>query len=407
MGIDMGLATIIGAGVSAAASGGSAAAAGKMNKRGRRDAKEARKWQSEESAMQRAWQEQMTEKSLRYQAAFDAYNYEKYNSPTARMAALKEAGLNPDLMYGSASGGNAVVPTGSPSSPSGSTPGSPSMPDYSAGTAMAMEAIQGIKGAASGYLDNELKRSQINNVEADTKVKDKSVQLMDSTIDLQSIQGDYTKEQKRLIGAQISNLDAQIKHLNQAIEESKANVALKNVSKEIQQQQLSEMKQTFQERFNAIIFGNRKLLKELEINDQELQFLRRSLEDRLTILASDAGIASDEREVSAAQLALSKGIYGRKDKDGNMKFSTGFQMFYEMSMELLEGNAGSTQRMLELLNSYGDAQAIIGMTTSVMSSLAQVIQSVRKGMPAGFEEEFQESSPRGSTFSRRRRTVLH
>lgn len=375
MALDMGLATIIGAGITAGASGASAGVGSKMNKRARKDAKEARDWQSKESDKQRQWQEDMTKKSLKYQAAFDAYNYEKYNSPTARMAALKSAGLNPDLMYGSASGGNAVVPTGSSSSPSGSSPGSPAMPDYSSGTLMAQEAIQGIKGAASGYLDNELKRSQINNVDADTKVKGKSVQLMDSTIELQGIQGEYTNEQKKLIGAQITNLDAQVKHYQQAIEESKANTALINANKEVQQRNLDEMKLTFTERFNNIVYNNRKLLVDLDISKQDLEFLRRSMEDRLTVASAEAGIYSVEEQVAKAELALSRGLYDDPHDPTGRSKKVGFRILYEAAMDLQTGSAKSVQHMLEIAKRYDDAKAIVGILTDILNAAAESISA--------------------------------
>lgn len=74
-------APIIAAGVAAAATGGQIYAQGRMNKK------------------TREWSEKMYGKS-RQDALDDATRANEYNSPKAQMARWKEAGLNPNLMYG-------------------------------------------------------------------------------------------------------------------------------------------------------------------------------------------------------------------------------------------------------------------------------------------------------------------
>jgi hypothetical protein len=76
---------IIAAGISAAASGGNAAATAKMNKK-------TREWNEKMYGIQRQ------------DALQDWMRQNEYNSPAAQMARLKQAGLNPHLIYGGGPG---------------------------------------------------------------------------------------------------------------------------------------------------------------------------------------------------------------------------------------------------------------------------------------------------------------
>lgn len=74
-------------------------------------------WQNKRS---RQWQEDMTQESRDYQDT----NWEKtnaYNSPAAQMQRLREAGLNPNLMYGEMSS-SAATAQPSPATPSTNVP---------------------------------------------------------------------------------------------------------------------------------------------------------------------------------------------------------------------------------------------------------------------------------------------
>ena len=61
--------------------------------------KKARKWQSQENERQRQYMSELA--SRQNQWNLEQWNRENaYNSPSNKMKLLKEAGLNPDLMYG-------------------------------------------------------------------------------------------------------------------------------------------------------------------------------------------------------------------------------------------------------------------------------------------------------------------
>lgn len=81
MGLTAGAGALIGAGIGAVSGGAQIMAIGKMNKK-------TRKFQEQMMTRQRDW------------ALADYAMQNEYNSPAAQMARLKEAGLNPNLVYG-------------------------------------------------------------------------------------------------------------------------------------------------------------------------------------------------------------------------------------------------------------------------------------------------------------------
>lgn len=93
-----------------------------------------------------------------YRRDLDMWNKaNEYNTPEAQMLRLKEAGLNPNLIYGNASaGGNAAQ----------------QMPKYQAPTAQynALPIAEGLQGTISMYQDIQLKNAQIDNVRAQAEI---------------------------------------------------------------------------------------------------------------------------------------------------------------------------------------------------------------------------------------------
>jgi hypothetical protein len=129
MPIDMGLATVIGAGLSAGAAGASAISSGKMNRR----AEKYNKWALQQQQAFNAHQAQLgrdwSEEMLGQQNEWNLQQWQReneYNTPTAQRARLEAAGLNAALMMqgqGSigmaGSGQPAVSPSGNPQASSG------------------------------------------------------------------------------------------------------------------------------------------------------------------------------------------------------------------------------------------------------------------------------------------------
>lgn len=119
--------------INAAGTAVGAAAQGKMNRKSRR-------WNEK----MYAWQ--------RNDALTDWKMQNEYNSPSAQMQRLKDAGLNPNLVYG-----NGAEAT------SGAMPRSSSVEGYSP---RAYDYGQGASNIVGGYLDAQVKQQQVDNLQA-------------------------------------------------------------------------------------------------------------------------------------------------------------------------------------------------------------------------------------------------
>lgn len=129
MAIDMGLATIIGAGLSAGAAGASAISSGKMNRRAEKYNKWALQQQQAFNAQQAQLGRDWSEEMMGQQNEWNLQQWQReneYNTPAAQRARLEAAGLNAALMMqgqGSigmaGSGQPAASPSGDPQASSG------------------------------------------------------------------------------------------------------------------------------------------------------------------------------------------------------------------------------------------------------------------------------------------------
>lgn len=130
-------AAIIAGAAGALSAGGSAVAQGKMNRRARDFARE--------------------QSNLQWERNKEAWNMQNaYNDPSAQMARLKAAGLNPNLIYGSSSGGAA----GTADSIGASQPSMPNIGPVNYGEIGA--------SALSQFQDYRLREAQIDQVKQST-----------------------------------------------------------------------------------------------------------------------------------------------------------------------------------------------------------------------------------------------
>lgn len=127
--MDMGLATVIGAGLSAGAAGASAISSGKMNRRAEKYNKWALQQQQAFNAQQAQLGRDWSEEMMGQQNEWNLQQWQReneYNTPAAQRARLEAAGLNAALMMqgqGSigmaGSGQPAASPSGNPQASSG------------------------------------------------------------------------------------------------------------------------------------------------------------------------------------------------------------------------------------------------------------------------------------------------
>lgn len=127
---------LIAAGITAAGAGASVYAQGKTNRKTRQ------------------WNEMMYGRQ-RADSIADWHMQNEYNSPAAQMQRFKDAGLNPNLIYGQTNDAGPIRPSDSKS-------WNPSSPDFSG---IAKSAIEGI----GAYQDYTLQQEQVKNMQAQRK----------------------------------------------------------------------------------------------------------------------------------------------------------------------------------------------------------------------------------------------
>ena len=151
------LAAIIGGIGALGTTGISSAVSGKMNRR-------ALRYNKEQAELNREFQAEQTKIARQWQESF----YNKYNSPQAQVRQYMDAGLNPALMYQS---GMSSGPSVSTSVPSGSQASAPSqiMPDFSS-------IIDTMSLIGDFVLRKRLVDAQIRNLDSDTSKKEQETE---------------------------------------------------------------------------------------------------------------------------------------------------------------------------------------------------------------------------------------
>lgn len=199
-------------------------------------------------AANKASQKENREYNLKLAQMQNQWNVEQwqrandYNSPSAQVQRLRDAGLNPNLIYGNGLSNIAV------SSPE-MTGGSPSSP-------MDWSSLANMNNPVNNYLDAQLKQAQIDNINADTGKKGAETSILTDqaafTKAIQQGQLDLQNAQINLIGKQGNLTDQEIKESQQrclqieaSVKEIYANIEKIgndiNISKAISEGQLRQM----------------------------------------------------------------------------------------------------------------------------------------------------------------------
>lgn len=186
-------------------------------------------------------QKQAEKEMIGYQNAMDIEMLK--NTPLANMQGLKAAGLNPALMYGiGGEGGGTVGHSG---------------PPISGGSAPYIDTTS--KGLELG-LQIMMQKAQIDNINADTKVKEETV----------------------------TKTGAETKSITQGIENQKAAETLIRVQTEIQQVAASVARQTINDQMKAIEAAAQKATTEVTKLQLENQLSLTQMNDKISLLKAEA-----------------------------------------------------------------------------------------------------------------------
>lgn len=190
------------------------------------------------------------------QMNLDQWNREnEYNSPSAQMKRLQDAGLNPDMMMG---GGISNTSVSSPQM----TSGAPATPmDWSS-----LAGKRSIGDAVSQSLQNKLTQAQIDNINANTKKQGAET----------SILTDEASFKKSLLEGELKIQNGVIKINDATAAEKIQNVKESQQRCEFIQTQMSEVNATVQQIYNSIANDNARLDLEKAFSDANIKKLASS-----------------------------------------------------------------------------------------------------------------------------------
>lgn len=172
--------------------------------------RESLKAQKEENALDRQFNAQQA--TLAYDRSVEQWNRENsYNSPSALMSRLTDAGLNPNLAYGDISGMAASAPSVSSASHSGSV--SPNVPPTidAAGLSQSLSQIDLIK-AQTEKIKSE---TDLNKIDAQfrAQIHQGTIESQSSVIRLNSASANFKEQEVLKIAPEIQKLQSECDNL--------------------------------------------------------------------------------------------------------------------------------------------------------------------------------------------------
>lgn len=251
--------------------------------------------------------------ALQQQYAVENWNREvNYNDPKEQMKRLKDAGLNPNLVYGSGGVGLEAPSTAAPTAPS-----APMAQTIPYGNPL-------VEGAQAALALNQAKKAgseaigqQIENEYLTKTLKDR--------IRAVALANDWTEQDIRKMDQEIANYSNQWS---------------------LWQNQIDQMR------------------KNNQLTDKQISWYDRHMSAEI------------------ADLKASKQYKEAVSKLTDQQREQAEQLFDSMK-SLAESQAGLAEKALDIARSYGDAQAIIGMVTEIVSSGSQLLGVLLRKNPAG------------------------
>lgn len=174
------------------------------------------KFAREERLAQQQWIEQMYEKN------------NSYNSPAAQMQRMKDAGLNPDLMYSRGDVGNATAPEAPAQAP---TPRFNVIPTNTYGQTAQIAADSGLKAAQARLADSQSKKTDTEEslLTADYLLRkartESDIELNNSTIYVNHELGQLNHAEAEVAAKKLQEIDVAMSEARERINTMKAQQA--------------------------------------------------------------------------------------------------------------------------------------------------------------------------------------
>lgn len=217
--------------------------------------------------------------------------YESYETPSAKKRMLEEAGFNPALIYG---GMNGSIPQGAQGAG-----GSASANNLGGITAPSAMEIYDILNAKK---DLEIKESQKENIDADTRNKDadtknkgKEYFKIDEEINLLKSQGKLTEEQANKVKAEIGKISLELDLITSEINKNVAETEKTEFEKNVLLPSMVALNKWNSGDKEIEVFGDK-------YNKGELEFMMQNIYMKTVKgLASILGISVEEAREKAKQ----------------------------------------------------------------------------------------------------------
>lgn len=174
-----------------------------------------RKWNAQQAQKQRDW-------------TLEMWNREnEYNTPSAQVQRLIDAGLNPNLAYGQ-------IDMSSISAGAGAEASSSAMADW------------------SSVGDLGLRIAQIQNLDAQTRKTEKSTELTQQQIATEMERAGLVHEEARKVAAEIPQVTAEVDRINESVNLIRQQIMTERVNRLMMRQQYRFEKETFDSRVGSI-----------------------------------------------------------------------------------------------------------------------------------------------------------
>lgn len=323
--------------------------------------------QKEENERARNWSKEMA-KWYNEEERKNVADERLYNTPSAQMQRLKDAGLNPDLIYGNGVAGlvdSTVAKAGMPNGVGPSDLAGPIM-----GTPTAMESL--FQGAAYAKTlaetrnikaDTSKKEGEVRSINLDNYTKaatqDSTIQMSALEVRLTKSQADYTEAQKSKIISEINDINEHVKLLQTQVTESLARTENLDSSTMLNR--------------NTAILNNKRF--DIECQD----FVRRVKETDSRINLSDA-------EAKAILVTMYAKVHNIDTdtalKQAQISLSGAQKSQVESYTNSIDVHRDAAVFQLQQDQKYDDAQRIVTIANQATQSLYHISQVASDWLPS-------------------------